>query len=84
MRGGALCQRPRTHSQGTPRFRLSDLWTQQARPVFALERDEAAGGVQHGDRERLQPRFPRMFQSAIDDDRCPGQLDHDRLLVQVD
>jgi hypothetical protein len=83
MRGGALCQRPRTHShsQGSPCLRLGDLWAQQARSVFALQCYEAARRIEYGDRKRLKACRPRMFTGTVDDNRRSREFDHGGLLV---
>ena len=65
----AASQRARAeaHAERAPGFAEGDVETQDAGFILALERDQVAAGIEHGDGERREIGLARLFQRDIDD-----------------
>ncbi len=59
--------RAETHAERAPGFAESDVEPQNAGFVLALERDEMAAGIEHGDGERREIAVAGFFQGDVDD-----------------
>ncbi len=62
--------RAEAHAERAPGFAVGDVVTQQAGFVLALEGDEMAAGIEHGDGERREIGFARLLQRDIDNGGC--------------
>src|SRR6516164_3577464 len=58
--------RAETHAERAPGFAERDVEPQDAGFVLALERDEMAAGIEHGDGERSEIGLARLFQGDVD------------------
>jgi hypothetical protein len=63
----AKVREPKAHAERAPGFSKSNVEPQDTGFVLALERDEVAANIEHGDGERCEIAIAAFFQGDVDD-----------------